>query len=83
MANNNITATTHNSSIANLGTVRHSALNTQEDLFAFLKENIRVVEYTNETGSKIENVQLQFRAGPGYVWEEVRRVKLKLTDKPF
>jgi hypothetical protein len=88
MANNNITASTYNPTIANLGKVvgtsaiRQVDDNFKEDLFAFMKENFRVAEYVDENG-KIEYVQLQFRNGPGYVWEEVRRVKLKPTDKPF
>lgn len=88
MANNNVTATTYNASIANLGkvvgtsSVRQVDDNFKEDFFAFMKENLRVAEYVDESG-KIEYVQLQFRNGPGYVWEEVRRVKLKPTDKPF
>jgi hypothetical protein len=89
MANNNITtATTYNTSIANLGTVvgtsarRQVDDNFKEDFFAFMKENLRVAEYVDDNG-KTEYVQLQFRTGPGYVWEEVRRVKLKPTDKPF
>jgi hypothetical protein len=87
MANNNITATTYNPTIANLGTVvgtvkRQVDDNFKEDFFAFMKENLRVAEYVDETG-KVEYVELQFRTGPGYVWEEVRRVKLKPTDKPY
>lgn len=82
MANNSISATTYNSNIANLGKVRKTSEEFKEDFFAFMKENLRVAEYVDENG-KTEYVQLQFRNGPGYVWEEVRRVKLKPTDKPF
>jgi hypothetical protein len=90
MENNKITAvaTTYNTTIANLGTVvgtssmRQVDDNFKEDFFAFMKENLRVAEYVDENG-KVEYVQLQFRTGLGYVWEEVRRVKLKPTDKPF
>jgi hypothetical protein len=88
MANNNITATTYNAAIANLGkvvgtsAVRQVDDNFKEDFFAFMKENLRVAEYVDEN-SKVEYVQLQFRTGPGYVWEEVRRVKVKPTDKPY
>lgn len=89
MANNNLTATTYNSTIANLGSaigassvVRQVDDNFKEDFFAFMKENLRVAEYVDEN-NKVEFVQLQFRTGPGYVWEEVRRVKLKPTDKPY
>jgi len=46
----------------------------REIIFDFLKENMRVAEYTNEHG-KVTNVQLEMRAGPGYVWENIRRVK--------
>ena len=82
-SNNNITTTAYNASIANLGKVITSnPENFKEDFFAFMKENLRVAEYVDESG-KVEYVQLQFRTGPGFVWEEVKRVKLKPTDKPF
>lgn len=75
-------------SIAALGTVtngyasQHKAQDFKEEFFYFMKDNLRVAEYVNDDG-KIEYVQLQFRTGPGYVWEEVTRVRLKPTDKPF
>jgi hypothetical protein len=76
-------STTYNSNIAALGTVKRQVDdNFKEDFFAFMKENLRVAEYVDDSG-KIEYVQLQFRTGPGYVWEEVRRIRLKPTDKPF
>ena len=49
-----------------------------EDVFEFLKENLRVAEYVDETG-KITTVQLEMRLGAGFVWENIRRVKTKNT----
>jgi hypothetical protein len=49
-----------------------------EDVYEFLKQNLRVAEYTDEAG-KIATVQLEMRLGPGYVWENIRRVKSKNT----
>lgn len=46
----------------------------REMIFDFLKENMRVAEYTDDKG-KITTVQLEMRAGPGFVWENIRRVK--------
>lgn len=78
------------SSVASLGTVtngyasqqRQKAQEFKEEFFEFMKENMRVAEYVDET-NKITHVQLQFRSGPEYVWEDVRRVRLKPTDKPY
>lgn len=46
-----------------------------EDVYEFLKENLRVAEYTDGNG-KIDTVQLEMRLGPGYAWENIRRVKI-------
>ena len=46
----------------------------RELIFEFLKENMRVAEYVDDKG-KISTVQLEMRAGPGFVWENIRRVK--------
>ena len=43
-------------------------------IFEFLKENMRVAEYVQRDG-KPPIVQLEMRAGEGYVWEQVKRVK--------
>ncbi len=48
----------------------------RELIFDFLKENMRVAEYVDEKG-KISTVQLEIRAGPGFVWEQIRREKTK------
>jgi len=48
----------------------------RELIFEFLKENMRVAEYIDGKG-KISTVQLEMRAGPGYVWEQIRREKTK------
>jgi hypothetical protein len=37
---------------------------------------MRVAEYIDSKG-KISTVQLEMRAGPGYVWEQIRREKTK------
>jgi len=49
-----------------------------EDVYEFLKENLRVAEYIDDSG-KITTVQLEMRLGPGYTWENIRRVKSKNT----
>ena len=46
----------------------------RELIFEFLKENMRVAEYVQRDG-KPPIVQLEIRAGEGYVWEQVKRVK--------
>lgn len=50
--------------------------NTKENFYHFLKENIRVAEYLDESG-KIDYVQLEIREGEGFVWEPIRRIKIK------
>ncbi len=50
----------------------------RELIFDFLKENMRVAEYVDEKG-KISTVQLEMRAGPGFVWENIKRVKATNT----
>ena len=46
----------------------------RELIFEFLKHNMRVAEYIQGDG-KPPIVQLEMRAGEGYVWEQVKRVK--------
>lgn len=46
----------------------------RELIFEFLKHNMRVAEYVQRDG-KPPIVQLEIRAGEGYVWEQVKRVK--------
>ncbi len=64
------------SNIVNVVPLSQSA---QEDVFEFLKNNLRVAEYTDDAG-KLLYVELQMRAGEGYVWDKIRRVRLKETD---
>lgn len=46
----------------------------RELIFDFLKDNMRVAEYVDDK-NKVTTVQLEMRAGPGFVWEQVRRIK--------
>ena len=48
----------------------------RELIFDFLKENMRVAEYLDDNG-KVDTVQLEIRVGEGYIWEQVRREKVK------
>ena len=48
----------------------------RELIFDFLKENMRVAEYLDDNG-KVHTVQLEMRAGDGYVWEQIKRQKVK------
>lgn len=48
----------------------------RELIFDFLKQNMRVAEYVDNTG-KVLAVQLEMRAGEGFVWEQIRREKVK------
>lgn len=48
----------------------------REMIFEFLKQNMRVAEYLDDNG-KIHTVQLEMRAGDGFVWEQIRREKVK------
>ncbi len=50
--------------------------NVRENLYHFLKQNIRVAEYLDESG-KIDYVQLEIREGDGFIWEPIRRTKIK------
>lgn len=50
--------------------------NAKEDLYQFLKSNLRVGEYLDENG-KIEYVQLELREGEGCTWETIQRVRIK------
>jgi hypothetical protein len=50
--------------------------NLKEDLYSFLKRNLRVAEYTDETG-KLDYVQLEMREGDGGEWENIQRVRIK------
>ncbi len=50
--------------------------NVRENLYHFLKENIRVAEYLDESG-KIDYVQLEIREGEDFIWEPIRRTKIK------
>ena len=70
--NGGITAA-NTSTITNVGKMTENA---KEDLYLFLKNNIRVAEYLDENG-KIEYVQLELREGEGCVWENIQRVRIK------
>ena len=65
---------TANGSIASISTPATDI--QKEQIFEFLKENLRVAEYLDEK-NKIHTVQLEMRAGPGFVWENIKRVKTK------
>ena len=52
--------------ITTAGTSSAPTAERQEDIFEFLKNNLRVAEYTNEEGKPLY-VELQMRAGDGYV----------------
>lgn len=47
-----------------------------EELYEFLKDNLRVAEYMDENG-KVDYVQLELRAGEGYLWESIQRIRIK------
>lgn len=50
--------------------------NRKEELYDFLKKNLRVGEYLTEDG-KLDYVQLEIREGEDFVWEPIRRIKIK------
>jgi hypothetical protein len=56
--------------------------NQKEDIYQFLRENLRVAEMLDDNG-KLSHVELQMRAGEGYVWDQIKRVRVKSTDKPY
>lgn len=62
--------------ISTNGTISKPTISATERelIFDFLKENMRVAEYIDDKG-KITTVQLEMRAGPGFVWENIKRVK--------
>lgn len=74
-----ISTTTVANNISNLGLTRSPSTVNGEDMFEFLKENIRVAEYVDDN-NKLLYVELQMRAGPGFAWDKIRRVRLKETD---
>lgn len=49
-----------------------------EDVYEFLKHNLRVAEYRDGNG-KIETVELQLRLDTGYEWESIKRTKITRT----
>lgn len=65
-----------NSTNAKINTIADNFLH--ERMFNFMKENIRVAEYTDASG-KIHTVQLEMREGPNFIWEPIKRVKIKNT----
>lgn len=79
---NKISTMNSNISASNITTISGSSsrptisATERELIFDFLKENMRVAEYTDASG-KVITVQLEMRAGEGYVWESIRRVKTK------
>ena len=73
------TTSVANSNISNLGLTRSPSTVNGEDMFEFMKDNIRVAEYVDDN-NKLLYVELQMRAGPGFVWDKIRRVRLKETD---
>jgi hypothetical protein len=68
---NNITTT-----IGSNGTSARLTDNAREELYQFLKSNLRVGEYLDENG-KIDYVQLELREGEGCIWETIQRVRIK------
>jgi len=68
------TATSASTAVYN---VRPTMSATERELmFDFLKNNMRVAEYLDENG-KVHTVQLEMRAGEGFVWEQIKRQKVK------
>jgi hypothetical protein len=68
IANSSIAATAVTSKIVNA--------NDKENLYHFLKRNMRVAEYLDDSG-KIDYVQLELREDEGCVWENIQRVRIK------
>ena len=50
--------------------------NAKEEVYEFLKKNLRVAEYLDENG-KVDYVQLELREGEGCIWENIQRVRIK------
>lgn len=59
-----------------MGSMGKLTENAKEDLYLFLRGNLRVAEYLNENG-KVDYVQLEIREGDGYDWENIQRVRIK------
>lgn len=83
-ANNFVTIPVHNLNGAVSTTITTSAItpngtlteSRKEDLYHFLKENLRVAEYLREDG-KTDYVQLEIREAEGFLWEPIQRTKIK------
>ena len=69
-------ASTITTTVGSNGTSSRLNDNAREELYHFLKSNLRVAEYLDENG-KIDYVQLELREGEGCIWENIQRVRIK------
>lgn len=60
----------------NFTAVSNAATAIKNDVVTMIEKNIRVAEVYDTTTLKLKRAELQFREGPGSVWEPIQRVKL-------
>ena len=60
----------------NFTAVSNAATAIKNDVVAMIENNIRVAEFYDTTTQKLKRAELQFREGPGSIWEPIQRVKI-------
>jgi len=60
----------------NYAAVSTAATTIKNDVVTMIEKNIRVAEVYDTKTQKLKRAELQFREGPGSVWEPIQRVKL-------
>ena len=60
----------------NFTAVSNAATTIKNDVVTMIEKNIRVAEVYDSTTQKLKRAELQFREGPGSIWEPIQRVKL-------
>jgi hypothetical protein len=60
----------------NYAAVSTAATTIKNDVVTMIEKNIRVAEVYDTKTQKLKRAELQFREGPGSVWEPIQRVKI-------
>jgi hypothetical protein len=74
--NGNFSITSIPAPAGNYAAVSTAATTIKNDVVTMIEKNIRVAEVYDTKTQKLKRAELQFREGPGSVWEPIQRVKL-------
>jgi hypothetical protein len=74
--NGNFTITGIPAPAGSYAAVSTAATTIKNDVVAMIEKNIRVAEIYDTTTQKLKRAELQFREGPGSIWEPIQRVKI-------